>query len=122
MKSELETITPILDTRPDVPTELADRKSRRDRVAEYFRAHPGIDVEQDDLERLIGRGAAITQRVRELATDPDEDARMNIVSVPTYLTDTDGRKHRLRDRYRYVPFTPLGRDASEYIEQAELFR
>jgi hypothetical protein len=121
MKSELESITPILDTRPDTRTELQDRKNHRARLADYFRAHPGEDVEQDELERLIGRGAAITQRVRELATDPDEDARMNIVSVPTYLTDTDGRKHRLRNRYRYVLHTPLGRDASDYREQSELF-
>ncbi len=116
MRNELESMTPILDITPDIPTEQSDRKLFRENVEAYFRAHAGEIVTQDALEQA-GGGSAVRTRVSELKVK----FGLRIIAHPTFLTDTAGKKHRLRTRYQWLPHEPLGREAAEIVEQKSLF-
>jgi hypothetical protein len=94
----------------EVAHEQERRKSHAEQVAAWFKAHPLMWIGTADLEKLGGRNAWRT-RVSECRTK----LHMNIENKQSRSTGA------VISLYRYVPWEPLGRDASERIQQKSLF-
>jgi hypothetical protein len=94
----------------EVAQEQERRKGGMEQIAAWFKAHPLQWIETVDLEKLGGRNAWRT-RVSECRTK----LHMNIENRQDKTTG------RVISLYRYVPWEPLGRDASERIQQKSLF-
>ena len=94
-------------------SEAERRQSFAAAVLAYFKARPGVWIDSSELEHVGGRMAWRTRVA---------DARKVVSKEGGAIAN---RIQRLKDRviseYCYTPHTPLGRDASEPIEQKALF-
>ena len=97
-----------------VAQEQERRTSNALAVYEYFKAHPLTWTSTETLERVGGRNAWRT-RLSECRRGVRVPERLNIVNRQSRITGT------VISEYRYIPWTPLGRDASERIQQKSLF-
>ncbi len=73
-------------------------------LRELFTRRPLQEIEADELEQLVGRN--FQQRISELRA-----SGLTLQNIPRYGV-VDGRRKRLTGAYRYLPYVPLGRDAS----------
>lgn len=92
-----------------MPNEHDIRTSKREAIERYFREHPGVWIGVHTLAH-IGGFAAWRTRVSE--------ARLLFESEGGSLT---WNQSSLDSQYMYRPQAPLGRDASEPIQQKSLF-
>lgn len=90
--------------------ELGTRIAQRDILAAFLRAYPMVKLWPEDLIPVIGPNyrSRVCECVNELG--------MNIPNVPRYREWIDKRgkprRQRLIGGYIYLPYEPLGRDAS----------
>ncbi len=94
--------------------EIERRETFTAAVLAYFKARPNVWIDARDLMEL---GGLMAWRSRI------SDARRIIEAEGGRL---ENQQHRVFSRtviseYRYTPFTPLGRDAGERIDQKSLF-
>ena len=92
-------------------SEQARRQSNLDRVEAFFRSQPGIWIHARDFEAVGGR-QAWRSRIAECRTRRG----MHIENRQDRVAD--GRV--VASWYRFMAFTPLGRDASDYTETLPL--
>lgn len=105
--------------------EYERRHQKLHALAEFFRARPREWVDARELEDVAGRCAWRT-RCSELRTK----LGMTIENHQLRVTKKDAKGQKMRangfiviSRYRFLPFKPLGRDASQPMPtyQPELF-
>lgn len=95
--------------------EAERRASNRAKLEDLFKERPGRWISWQELSEVAGACAWRT-RVSDLRLM----CHMHIENRTTRLTLTDGTRVVMSE-YRYLPHTPLGRDAGVYVEQKDLF-
>lgn len=109
MKEELQ--------RPTVAEQIAAHDADRDRLAEVLRAHPLEELDQDWLSEETGiPGGSLRTRRGEC----EHDLGMHIEKIPRFGI-VNGKRRRLKEGWRYVPYSFLGRDAAMPTQQKSLF-
>jgi hypothetical protein len=91
--------------------EIERRVSNLDRVEAFFREQPGVWIHASAFEPIGGR-QAWRSRVAECRTKRGMhiENRLDLVN-----------KKVVASWYRYLPYTPIARDASEYTVTLPLF-
>lgn len=98
-----------MNTEPTVAQQLEDRAGDRDRLAAYFRQHPGEWLNQGPVVKATGiREGSLRSRMIECR----DVLKMHIEIRTTSFEGADGKKHRGLNEWRYLDYVPLGRDAS----------
>lgn len=97
------------------PPDFSVRRAQRDILAEHFRAHEWADVDDETLDKLVG--ANYRSRISECRNE----LGMDIVNVPQFFVNADGKRQRGLGAYRYRPYVPLGRAAHEHVDQKSLW-
>ena len=94
-------------------TELVRRLALRYRIEAYFRAHPRQWI---DAETLMELGGSLAWRTRV------SECRRVFKGESGVLENRQERLGpRVNSSYRYLPHTPLGRDAAARVDQKSLF-
>ena len=113
----------------DVSQEIERRQSNTDKLRALFLAQPTQWIDWTELAKLAG-GAAWRTRVSDLRRELKGEGLGVLENRQTRITrmerDAKGQPARLYlgtviSEYRYLPYTPLGRDAGEPLQQPELF-
>ena len=92
--------------------EIARRISNTDRVEAFLKQQPSVWIHASDFEPIGGR-QAWRSRIAECRTQRGMTIENRQDRAP------DGRI--AASWYRYLPYQPLGRDASDYTETLPLF-
>jgi hypothetical protein len=83
------------------------------RVADYFKARPGIWIDARDLETVGGR-----QAWRTRVSDCRREFLMNIQNRTRRVKSADGTVWT-RSEYRYMPFQQIGPESTEVRPTAD---
>src|SRR5206468_3507790 len=100
----------VSDRRSMSATEAERRASRTDRVEELFRERA---VEWVTVADLMKAGGICAWRTRVA------DARHRFKTADAGVIEWNGDVHD--SKYRYLPYTPLGRDGGTLVPQRSLF-
>lgn len=90
----------------EIRTEIERRLSLTDRLEQFLRAHPAEWLTMDELAEVAGVGGW-----RSRLSDCRRKRSMHIE-----WNEINGRG----SRHRFLPYAPIGRDASEYVETLPL--
>lgn len=106
----------------EVTTELQRRTSLTDAMESFLRQHPLVWIPAEDLEAVGGRQAWRTRlsecrRMRHMRIENKQDRTM---ADGVFYDDNHKIILRVKSYYRFVPWEPIGRDASE-LTQPTLF-
>ena len=101
----------------DIAQEIASQHADTQRVAAYFEAHPLRELEQADIAVATG---VCESSLRTRISNCKLKLKMRIVPVRTSITLADGTHKRLKNRYLYTPYSPLGRSADQPSVQPSL--
>ncbi len=94
--------------------EFERRNAHLAKLAQFFRAHELTWIESRELERIAGRNAWRTR-----VSDCRVKLGMTIENRQQRISTDDG--FAILSEYRYLPYQPLGPDASAYRTQKSLF-
>ncbi len=95
-----------MHTETPTRTEIQRRTSLTDILEDFLRANPGTWLEMHTLAAIAGLGGWRTRL---------SDCRLK----RSMHIEWNG-KNGSASRHRYLPYTPVGRDASEYVETLPL--
>lgn len=102
----------------DLAPELERRQSHTEAVRLYFEAHP---LEWIDAQDLMKIGGSLAFRTRVSECRRKHGMRIENKQDRTMADGVFYDEHRkiilsVKSYYRYVPYEPLGRDASELVQ------
>ena len=90
-----------------IAIELQAHRLHREQIEALLTSRPLETVEPDELRKISPH---YQQRISE-----SRRHGLRIENVPRWLELSDGIKKRLDGGYQFVPFEPLGRDASKLV-------